>query len=142
MLSPYRGNSQATSPQASDKPILVSFSGDQLVNSLAITGQTVAIATGVLAVDRDLGEYVIVSLNANITSFTIANPPTSGDYGGILCKFIGDGTVRTISWPSGIVWANAIAPTMTGTLNKRDFVQLVTDDAGTTWFGFVLGQNF
>lgn len=34
------------------------------------------------------------------------------------------------------------APTLTVTSGKRDILTFVTNDGGTTWFGFVGGQNF
>ncbi len=41
MLSSYRGNSQASSPQASNKPILVSFSGSEpLTNDNFVDNET------------------------------------------------------------------------------------------------------
>ena len=123
----------------------MALSGTQVLDPILYEtkfGLAGTIAAGVLAVDAHAGNYFTVSLNAAITSFTIANPGDTTRLTVIEFKFTADGTVRAITWPAGTVWGTAGAPTMTGTLNKRDFIRLITDDAGTTWFGFTLGQNF
>jgi len=145
MLSAYRGNAAATGASTSGKAILMALSGTQVLDPIlyeTLFGLAGTIAAGVLAINAHAGNYFTVSLNANITSFTIANPGDTTRLTTITLKFTADGTVRTITWPAGTVWAGASAPTMTGTLNKHDFIRLISDDAGTTWFGFILGQNF
>jgi len=103
---------------------------------------TGTISTNTLAVDYTTAAVFSVSLNAAITTFTIANPPASGEHAAVTFVFTADGTVRAITWPSGTVWPAGVAPTMTGTNGKRDIITLVTFDAGTTWFGMIVGQNY
>jgi len=103
---------------------------------------TGTISTNTLAVDYTVAAVFAVALNANITTFTIANPSPSGKHCAVTFVFTADGTIRSIVWPSGTVWPAGTAPTMTGTNNKRDIITLITFDAGTTWFGLVVGQNF
>lgn len=100
-----------------------------------------SIGGGALTLDCSLGTYFKVALNANCT-VTISNAPSSGRALGITAIFTADGTIRTITWPGSVVWAAGVAPTMTGTNNKRDILTLVTEDGGTTWFGIVVGQNY
>ena len=103
---------------------------------------TGTISAGTLAVDYTTAAVFAVSLDAAITSFTIANPAPTGKHCAVTFIFTADGTIRAITWPTGTVWPAATAPTMTGTLNKRDIITLVTFDAGTTWFGIIVGQNY
>lgn len=100
-----------------------------------------AIGGGALTLDCSLGTYFKVALNANAT-ITISNAPAAARAVGITVLFTADGTLRTLTWPASVVWASGIAPTMTSTNNKRDLITLITEDAGTTWFGVVVGQNY
>jgi len=106
------------------------------------TQTTGTISTNTLAVDYTDGAVFAVALNANITTFTIANPPASGEHCAVTFVFTADGTIRTITWPTGTVWPAGTAPTMTGTNNKRDIITLMTYDGGTVWFGMIVGQNY
>jgi hypothetical protein len=107
----------------------------------SITSDTLAIASGVMAIDYSLGNAYEVELTENVTSVTISNSPTSGRYGEIVIKFIQDSTgSRTVAgWPAGVKWSGGgTAPTITTTLTTgTDIVVLRTWDAGTTWYGDV-----
>lgn len=100
------------------------------------------ISAGTLAVDLANGNHFGVALNANVATFTIATVPASGKTAAAVFYFTADGTARTIVWPTTTKWPSATAPTMTSTNGKIDIVTLLTVDGGTTWFGFVGGQNF
>lgn len=106
------------------------------------TSTAPAIAAGALTLDFENGAVFRVALNADVT-ITLSNPPATGKAGQIFIIFTADGTLRTITWPGSVVWpGGATAPTMTSTNNKRDLIALTTVDAGTTWFGTVIGQNY
>ena len=91
--------------------------------------------------DYTAGPFFSVALNSNCT-VTLSNPPASGTVGVITVRFTADGTLRTITWPASVRWGTAGAPVMTSTNTKVDYVQLITVDGGTTWDGFLNGQNF
>jgi len=99
------------------------------------------ITTGTLALDFNAGSYNQVTLNQNITTFTVANSSATGQ-SELVIKFTANGTAYTVTWPTGTKWAGGAAPTLTSTNGKSDFIRLLTDNAGTNWYGFVLGQNF
>lgn len=101
-----------------------------------------SISAGALTLDMALGTHFQISLNANITGITISNTPATSKVTAATLKFTADGTVRSITWPASVKWENANAPTMTGTSGKVDFITLITYNGGTTWYGFVIGQNF
>lgn len=99
------------------------------------------ISSGALTLNLENGNVFEVALNANVTTFTISNPPASGTAGSLTLKLTADGTARTITWGSAVKWPGGTAPTLTSTNNKVDVLVFVTMDAGTTYFGFVAGQN-
>lgn len=129
--------------------------GDASADTVTITGTVVGaplktytetktaptISASALTLDCSLGTYFAVALNSNCT-ITISNAPASGRALGITVVFTADGSLRTITWPGSVVWAGGSAPTMTSTNNKRDIITLITYDAGTTWFGVIVGQSF
>ena len=97
-----------------------------------------AIVTGTLTLDYLLGTFFAVGLTSNCT-VVCPNLP-AGRVVGITVVFTGDGTVRTVTWPVGTVWPEGLAPTLTGTLGKRDVFTLLWD--GTAFFGVVVGLNY
>ena len=82
-----------------------------------------------------------VSLNSAITTLNITNYSASRAQA-FTIFFTADGTQRSITWPASVKWAGNTAPTMTATSGKVDIVTFVTNNGGTTWYGFVGGQNF
>ena len=104
---------------------------------------TVSISSGTLTIDTSntsIG-FFQVTLNSNITTLNITNTPS-----GVAVQFFlvttGDGTQRTITWPSSVKWQNGISPTPSNILNKRDIYSFLSLDAGTTWLASVNGQNY
>ena len=111
---------------------------------LALTKTAPSISAGVLTLDCSLSNTFAVSLNAAITSFTVSNIPTSGSYYEFNLEFTADGTARSVTWTFSSVavkWPGGTAPTLTSTSGKKDTFVFYTYDAGTTWLGFVAGQN-
>ena len=81
------------------------------------------------------------------SGLTVSNVPDNGNANavGFTLLFVGDGTARVMTWNIGgtaVTWAGGTAPTYTSTNNKTDVYSFLTRDGGTTWFGFVGGQNF
>jgi hypothetical protein len=99
------------------------------------------ISAGTLTLNLENGNVFSVSLNANITTLTIQNPPASGNAGSFTLQFTADGTGRTVTWGASVKWPGGTAPTLTSTNAKRDTFVFFTVDAGTNWYAFVAGQN-
>ena len=96
----------------------------------------------VIAINMALGSLFNVQATANITTTTITNIPASGRFGSFMMRVKGDGTARTWAFfDSTVKWSGTATPTRTSTNNKYDWFTFVTVDGGTTWSGFVLGQN-
>lgn len=99
------------------------------------------ISANALTLDLNVSNIFSVSLNANITTLTISNSPASGIVGSFTLILTADGTARTITWPGSVKWPGGTAPTLTSTNNKKDIFTFITEDAGTSWYGFIGAQN-
>jgi len=94
-------------------------------------------------IDCSLGNNFVLSMAASITTLTLSNVPASGRVFGLTLYVTQDATgSRTITWPAAVKWPSGTAPTLTTTANKIDVLSLITYDGGTSWLGFVAGQNF
>lgn len=111
------------------------------VNS-ASTRSAPTISTGTLTLDLQTATMFDVALTSNVTTLTISNIPTSGTTGSFLLFLTADGTARTVNWPASFKWPSGTAPSLTSTNGKTDVISCITDDAGTTWYAFISGQNF
>lgn len=99
------------------------------------------ISGGSLTLNLNNGNIFLVSLNANISSITISNPPDSLLVGNFVLIFTGDGTSRSVIWPASIKWNLGSTPTLTSTNGKKDVFNFITYDGGTNWYGSIGGQN-
>ena len=105
------------------------------------TSTAPAISSGTLTLDLSGSNFFAVSLNAAITTLTISNTPASSAASFTL-EFTADGTARAVTWGSAIKWSGGTAPTLTSTSGKKDVFAFYSNDGGTTWQGFIGGQNF
>jgi hypothetical protein len=112
-----------------------------VLKDYAETGNTVTVVANVLTLDLETGNHFVVTLNANVTTLTISNPPASGKWGAFTVEFVMDGTPRTVAWGASVHWPGALAPTLTSDLNCADVFMLRTRNGGSSWYGFVLGQD-
>jgi hypothetical protein len=48
---------------------------------------------------------------------------------------------RLVTWPASVDWPGGSAPTLSTGANDVDVFTFLTIDNGTTWFGFVAGQD-
>lgn len=120
-------------------------------NSGSATGLTItgaketktapSISSGTLTLDCSSGNVFAVSLNANITTLSFTNVPSTGTAYGLTLALTADGTARTVTWGSAVKWPGGTAPTLTSTNAKVDVYVLTTWDGGTTWYAFTGGQN-
>ena len=105
-----------------------------LFTDFAVKKQSVSgIATTV--VDYELGSYIILTLTANIAVLTLNNPP-SAEVGVFRFRVVQGNGPFTITWPAGTKWPkNGAAPVLSTANGAIDFIDLWTDDGGTTWYG-------
>lgn len=108
----------------------------------AETYTTPSISSGTLTLNLENGNVFRVSRNANITTLTISNPPSSGNAGSFTLIFDANGTSYTITWPAAVKWPGGTAPTITTTASRSDMFVFYTNNAGTTWYAMTAAQNF
>lgn len=111
-----------------------------------IATSAISIASNILTVDLLAGlsaEVFTFTMNANITTMTINNIPTTGNVGSFVLIMTANGSGYTWSWlTSTVKWPGSNAPTMTTTNAKADIYSFFTYDGGTTWFGSLIGQVY
>ncbi len=116
----------------------------QKLQAYSETYNSTTISSGVLAINLNLGTIFNVNLNANITSITVSNiDATSAN--SFTLFLTADGTQRTVSWTingTAVKWPSSLSPTPTSTNGKVDIFSFSTNNGGTTWYGFIGGQNF
>jgi hypothetical protein len=99
-------------------------------------------STATTTLDCSLYNAFVVTLAASITTLTLSNVPASGNVYTLTLFIVQGAGPYTITWPAAVKWPGASAPTLTTTNGKIDVITLVTYDGGTTWLGFLGGQNF
>lgn len=107
------------------------------------TSETVAtptISAGALTLDLATANIFEVSLDANVTSMTISNPPASGTSYGFVVKLNITGSF-TVTWPASVKWPGGTAPTLTTTNGQVDTFVFYTLDNGASYYGFTAGQD-
>ncbi len=101
-------------------------------------------SAGTLILDMVNSNYFDVTLDEDVTTLTLDNPPASGRAGTIIFIARQDGTgTWDITWPGSVLWEQTTgqSPAQTTTSNAVDIYWLMTTDGGTTWYGTVLGLN-
>ena len=115
----------------------------EYVEELDITG-------GNVNVDLSVAQSFTLTVNEEVTQFTLLNPPTGATAFSILITqdstgySVGIATFKTnggsaipVKFPAG-----GVLPIVTTTANKSDIYSFKTFDGGSTLFGVVGGQNF
>jgi len=72
---------------------------------------------------------------------TITNVAASGTISSFILALNNQGSVYSVVWPTSFRWPGGTAPTLTGTLNKKDVIVAYTDDSGSNYYAFVSGNN-
>lgn len=111
------------------------FRAGIVVSSVALTDATT------IAVDASLGNYFRVTLGGNRT---LGNPtnPTDGQH--IIVEVIQDGTgSRTLAYDTKYAFSTDIpSPTLTTTLNKRDFLGFKYNSTADKWYCLAVVKGF
>lgn len=101
-----------------------------------------AISSGSVTLNFENGNVFDVTLDENLTTMTLSNPPASGDSGSFTLILTQDGTGgRTVAFPASFKWAGGAAPTLTTTANAVDIITGVTLDGGTSYQVFAAGLD-
>jgi hypothetical protein len=107
------------------------------------TSTTPAVSAGALTLDLETGNVFEVTLNEDVTTLALANPPAAGRAGSCTLILRQDATGgRTLAWPGSIRWPAGNPPAISVAANAADVFAFVTTDGGTTWYGFLGGKDF
>ena len=131
------GTSQASKVVTADANGVVTFDNGITEEFTAVTSSGNATTVN----SRD-GTVFSHTLTEN-TTFTFSNPAASGKASGFTLKIVQDASASgyTVTWPAAVDWPNGTAPTLTGTASAVDQFVFYTHDGGTTWYGFLAGQD-
>ena len=131
------GTSEASKVVTADADGVVTFDNGITEEFTAVTSTSNA-----TTVNSHDGTTFSHTLTEN-TTFTFSNPATSGKSSGFALKIVQDASASgfTVTWPSAVDWPGGTAPTLTSTANAVDQFVFYTHDGGTTWYGFVAGQD-
>lgn len=75
---------------------------------------------------------------AGATTFSFINTVGGAVSQGISLLLTNPGAFA-ITWPASVRWNNGVVPTLS--VAGKDRIVFITDDAGATWHGVVVGQN-
>jgi|GEM_PF-1632370 hypothetical protein len=89
-------------------------------------------------IDLEDGNVVSATVSTAEETLTFSNPPASGSNGSFTL-FLTNGGSQTVNWPASVDWPSATAPTLTAA--GVDVLVFTTNDAGTTWLGFLVGLD-
>lgn len=134
--------------KGSTNPVESSGVFDALATKLPLSGGTMTgaitairetqISLGVSsAIDLSLGNVFTKSVNSD-TTFSVLNCLSSGTSNSFILELTNAGSF-TITWFSGIKWAEGIAPVLTA--SGVDVLGFYSYDGGVTWKGLVLGND-
>lgn len=115
----------------------LSLSGGAMTGAITAIRET-QISLGVSsAIDLSLGNLFTKSVNSS-TTFSVLNFLSSGTSNSFILELVNAGAF-TITWFSGIKWAEGTAPILTA--SGVDVLGFYSYDGGVTWKGLVLGND-
>lgn len=129
------GTTQASKVVTADANGVITFDNGTITENTAITS-----SSGAATLNLRDGDSFSHTLTENVT-YTFSNPAASGKVSMFNIKITQDSTARTITWPSSVDWPASTAPTLTTTSGAVDVFVFFTNDGGTTYYGFTVGQD-
>jgi hypothetical protein len=88
-------------------------------------------------IDLSLGGFFTKTVTG-ATTFTVSGVLPTGNSNVFILELINGGTA-VITWWSGVVWGDGLAPTLTA--DGMDVLEFYTHDAGITWVGLILEKD-
>jgi len=102
---------------------------------------TINISSDTISLDLSTFSYFLVNLNSNITTTNFNNPKVAPEVTSFVLQLSGDGTIRSVTWPTSLRWPGSTAPTITIGPNKVDTYSIFSYDGGVSYYGFPAGYN-
>lgn len=132
------GGINLVGPVTADGPLYVKSSVIEDYSSL----QPVSLAVNINLLESTTFN---VLLSSNVTSFNITNYVENKTNSFIVFLQQDNSGGKTVNWTftgKTLKWVNGVAPTITSTANAIDVFTFISNDGGSTWFGFNCGLNF
>lgn len=95
---------------------------------------------GTVDLDMDDGGCFKATISTATTTFTFSNPPASGTKHRFELDLTNGGS-QTLIFPSGGTWRTASGSAPTLSTSGRETIIIDTDDAFTTWTGYIAGPE-
>jgi len=108
-----------------------------VLEDYAIQGSAVGNVGATRTFDCSVANYFTATVD-QVSTFTFSNPPATGDAGGFRLVLTNGGAFA-ITFPASVDWDGGTAPTLTA--SGIDILDFTTSDAGTIWYGTVVGLD-
>lgn len=105
----------------------------EIVNAIGSTGG------GTQDIDLTLGNVITATVDTSANTFTFSNPTATGKNCGFIL-YLTNGGSQTVAWPASVDFPAATAPTLTEA--GVDILVFNTTDAGTRWYGNLVGAAY
>ena len=113
-------------------------SGLSGVSAGPVGQQAVTANSGTTAIDLSSGNVIYMTQTADTT---VSFASTEGNTDVVYLIRIPDGTARTLTWPSGMVWNGGSEPTLAEGSSDYQVFKLTTRDNGATWYANVGSED-
>jgi len=115
-----------------------------VISSYGENVQTLNIVNSGLNINLASGNVFKISLSSNITGINIQSSYPSGTLHPftIILDYIASGI--SVTWPTNVYWngGSGSVPTLGSGIGRSAVISLATTDGGSTYFGFLGGNNF
>jgi hypothetical protein len=108
-----------------------------ILEDYAIQGSAIGNVGATRTFDCAVANYFTATVD-QASTFTFSNPPATGDAGGFRLVLTNGGAFA-ITFPAAVDWDGGTAPTLTAA--GVDIIDFTTSDAGTIWYGTVVGSD-
>jgi hypothetical protein len=108
-----------------------------ILEDYAIQGSAIGNVGATRTFDCAVANYFTATVD-QASTFTFSNPPATGDAGGFRLVLT-NGGAYAITFPAAVDWDGGTAPTLTAA--GVDIIDFTTSDAGTIWYGTVVGSD-
>ncbi|MDN4590246.1 hypothetical protein DBA29_17285 [Xenophilus aerolatus] len=125
---------ESTQPDDPDYPELVNASNWNEDHDVVEDVSALAIASGVVDIDCEGGDFRTLLLTANVTGITFSNLPAPGEGRSIAIRIKQDSTGgRTVALPSSFKKMGASEAAVQSAANAITILTLMTFDQGVRW---------
>lgn len=114
-----------------------------LLKDYAEVSPITSVQDGTLRLDLETGSVIEVTLEENVTTVILANPPKAGRAASLVLILRQDAVGgHTLKWPVAVRWAGGNPPTISRAAGAVDIYCMFTRDGGATWYGTIGGNGF